>query len=365
MGFRTRLTAPTFLLFVALTSLGRSLPARGEPSPSERAIAQRLFDQAKEQLGAHRVRAACESFAESQRLDPATGTLLNLAACHEQEGKLASAWVEFRECLSTIRGEARPDRLRFALDHLAVIEPRLAYLTLMVPDVRRGPAPTIRLDGRDLGRAAWGVPIPVDAGEHETVAQTEEGRLWRVTIRVRNGERRTVSVPLPIDRETTSDERADTPGDLVRGAAPRERAARTGEVARAATDQDRVRLRAPVRLSRARTTAAIAMGSLGLVAIGVATYAGFHAETLWRERNQACHNDVCSPEGLRLGDRAETSAQIATWSFAGGVAAFGAGAVLWLWTTDPASPAVDVLAVRRVSATPLPGGWRFQLGGVF
>jgi len=333
MVVKTRLSPHVFLLFAATASLWAPHAAAAEPSPSERAIAQRLFDQAKEKLRANQVGAACESFAESQRLDPATGTLLNLAACHEREGKLASAWVEFRECSSALRGEGRSDRLRFALDHVSAIEPKLAYLTLLVRNPSPGPDPIVRLDGHDLGPAAWGIPIPVDEGEHEVRAQREDGRLWRATVAIRNGERKAVSV------------RTDVGSPAV---APNQRA---GE-------------RPSVGLSRTRTVAAVVMGSLGLAALGVATYEAFHAETLWRERNEACRNDVCSPVGLRLGDRAETSAEIATWSLAGGVAACGTAAVLWLWPGDTAHEVHDHPA-RQVAVTLLPGEWRLQLGGAF
>lgn len=354
MVLKARLSPAVSLLLAAIASLPWSRTAGAEPSPAERAIAQRLFDQAKEQLRADQVGAACESFAESQRLDPATGTRLNLAACHEREGKLASAWVEFRECLPAIRGEARSDRLRFALDHLAAIEPRLAYLTLEVPDVPGAPDREIRLDGHDLGRAAWGVPIPVDEGSHEAQAQEAEGRVWRAIIRVRNGERKAVAVP----------PRGGGAGEIRADVALPVRASPPSHGATHAATRPRAQEGPPAGLSPTRTAAAIVMGGLGVAAFGVATYAAFHAETLWRDRNQACRNDVCSPEGLRLGERASTSAEIATWSLAGGVAALGAGALLWLWTPDARQEA-DGRAVRSVVATPLPDGGSLQLGGVF
>src|SRR5439155_12298885 len=142
-----------------------------ESATADRAIAERLYDRGRGQMEHGQVAAACDSFAESQRLDPATGTLLNLAACHEAQGKLASAWVEFREAAAAARREKRPDRVRYAQDHLTAIEPRLAYLTIAVGGSTRAQPPVITLDGRALGAAAWGVAIPVDAGSHEAVAE--------------------------------------------------------------------------------------------------------------------------------------------------------------------------------------------------
>jgi hypothetical protein len=57
-----------------------------------------------------RVSDACPKFEESHRLDPSGGTILNLALCHEKEGKLARSWSEFNEASAFARRDYRADR---------------------------------------------------------------------------------------------------------------------------------------------------------------------------------------------------------------------------------------------------------------
>src|SRR5260370_9884027 len=70
--------------------------------------AETLFERGKRLIEQGRTAEACAAFAESERLDPAGGTLLRLALCREAEGKLASAWLAFTEVVRVSREGSTP-----------------------------------------------------------------------------------------------------------------------------------------------------------------------------------------------------------------------------------------------------------------
>ena len=83
------------LVLVALLLAAPSVLAQGR----DPAAAEALFTEGRKAFDAGDYRIACARFAESQRLDPAVGTLINLAACNEKLDNLALAWETWQQAL--------------------------------------------------------------------------------------------------------------------------------------------------------------------------------------------------------------------------------------------------------------------------
>src|SRR5580658_1649767 len=82
-------------LLVALL-VGARVAQAQQPSAAET-----LFEQGRELLATGKLVEACDKFAESQKLDPAVGTLLNLGDCYAKRGMTATAWATFMLAAST------------------------------------------------------------------------------------------------------------------------------------------------------------------------------------------------------------------------------------------------------------------------
>src|SRR4051812_17494525 len=90
--------------------MAHSSDALAESSAAEKAQAEFLFRDGKKLLSEGRYGEACPKLAESYRIEPVPGTLLNVAVCHEKEGKTASAWAEFSQSVELATRDHRDDR---------------------------------------------------------------------------------------------------------------------------------------------------------------------------------------------------------------------------------------------------------------
>ena len=180
-GWWLRFSAGALAAAVALSSAAASAQA---PSGDSMAVAEALFRQARELVKQHQYAEACPKLAESQRLDPKLGTLLNLAVCHEKLGKTASAWAEYTSAAAIARREGQKEREDFARDQAAALEKKLARIVLVLH--RDTPQPGLRLawDDAPLDGSVLGLPFPVDPGRHRLSATAPGKRAWSALVEV-------------------------------------------------------------------------------------------------------------------------------------------------------------------------------------
>jgi hypothetical protein len=199
---------------------GALIPARAaaQAQTGDAAAAEAIFLQGRRAMESGDYPRACPKFAESQRLDPAAGTLMNLAACEEKVGKLASAWQHWKEAIDAL--PAKDDRIAFAHSRVIDLERRLSWLAVTLTPGADSAARVFR-DDIELGRASQGVPLPVDSGVH-TITVLAPGRLAeRVAVSVDEAEQKTIEVrvgaPAPAPARSEGGARIHTAGWIVAG----------------------------------------------------------------------------------------------------------------------------------------------------
>jgi hypothetical protein len=153
-----------FTLLAVLAACCWSTPVRAQTDNA--ALAESLFREGKRLSNEHKFAEACPKFAESYKLDPGLGTLLNLAICHESEGKPATAWAEFSEASSRAKREGDSDRAQLADEHVRALEPKLSHINVALAPGAAVAGLVIKFDSRELASAALGLPIAIDPGKH-------------------------------------------------------------------------------------------------------------------------------------------------------------------------------------------------------
>ncbi len=183
---------------IAMCIGAASADAHAQPSPSvsEQMLAQSLFEEGRQLMDRGKYAEACPKLAESQRLDPGGGTLLNLAICHEKEGRLGTAYLEMKSALAQAVKDGRKDREKIANEHIAPLGSRVPRLAVHV--VREDPGLDVRVDGTVLRKPAWDLLTVVDPGQHVIDASAPGKAPFRQSITLAEGEQRTLQIP-PLD----------------------------------------------------------------------------------------------------------------------------------------------------------------------
>jgi hypothetical protein len=316
-----------------LTSLAGALASQGAHAQSavpDLPIAQALFEEARTLMTAGRYDEACAKLSESQHLDPASGTLLNLAVCHEKQGKTATAWAEYNDVLAITRKEGNLERQKIASQRIRELEPMLSHLSVSSPSEVVKRDLMIKLDGVQLGAAAWGMAIPVDPGVHFVEITAPGRKPWSGSVAVGSGGASSVVTVLALDPQENPAKR-DTAG--------------TGPA---------------VAMSSERKRLAYILGASGTLVLGSGIFFGVRAKSEWDERNAHCVGGICDEEAVGASKRAHNFALAADGAFGLGLIGLGLGAYFAL--TRPSQPTT---AAPPVAVSHAFGGTQLTLRGDF
>jgi hypothetical protein len=321
---------------VALASVSVARKAAADPSAADRALAQSLFDEGRKLVDDKDYPRACPKFAESERLDPGGGTILNLALCHEAEGKTASAWTEFNESLSRAIRDGRPEREARAKERIVVLEPKLSRLTVSVAS---GAAADLDLtvDGAHWGLAMRGAAVPLDPGPHVIVAKTAGASPWTTTVMLGpNADAKTVHVPAL--------------GSAVATSSPPPSANTTEPVGLPQPPEP------PPGTSGGGRTAGWIIGGAGVAALAVGSAFGVLALSKRSDSNGNCQGPGgCTQPGVNLNNQAITYAWVSDFGIGLGVVGVLAGVYL-LVTSHGDAPTHATTSSIRVTPAALARG---------
>ncbi len=288
-------------------------------------IADTLFREGRKLMDAKNYAEACPKLEESLRLEPAPGTLLALASCHQQQGRVASAWGEFNQSLATARRDGRADRESFARDRIAELEPLLPKVTIEVPPDARVPDLQVTRNGVAITQTSWGVALPSDPGTVVVSATANGHKPWTFTAKVE--QKQTLKVTVPV-LETTPAAAPVVPPPAASAANPAPSAQKTEPPA--TTNE------APPSGHDYRVPAYV-VGGLGVVAIGVGSYFGVSALSKMSDSNNACPvvngTRQCTQAGVDASNTAQTNARVADITIGVGLAAVVTGVVLYFVST--------------------------------
>jgi hypothetical protein len=294
------------LLFLS-TTVAQAQP----PAPP---TADALFQSGRAAMSSGDFAGACARFAESYRLEPAPGTMLNLSLCEEKQGKLVAAQADLTEAIQKLpKGDFRS---AFAEKQLEALKKRIASVTVTLEEPNAGAR--VACDGVELRPDALGRAIPLDPGTHVFVVQAEGRASSRREVLLAEGQQATLTLG---------------PGPAAEKSAPS--SLRAPAAARAEPGSTR----------RTLGVGALAIGGAGLLT-GVVT--GIMTASAASTYKEHCFERICDAEGADAASRGKTLEVVSPIAFV--VGALGAGAGTYLLLTSKRAPSAQLTVTPTVSA---------------
>jgi hypothetical protein len=298
--------------------------------------AESAFAEGTRLMKADRCNEAVAKFRESQRLDPASGTALNIGYCEAKLGRIASAWLAYRQAHRLAQSQGKTQHEALAREQADKLEPEVPHIVVSF-DRNAPPDASLRLDGAPLERDMWSVPIPLDPGEHKIERISADAEPWAKSITLARGERLTIDVPAlagveppPVAAPVVSSEAAhETPP-------PRRDDTRGG--------------------TSAQRTWGFVVGGAGVAAFATGTALLVSARLKYDGAEDDCPPVGCNDDGFETRESARTQAFVGMGVGAAGIVLTGVGLGLVLLADD--GPGEQSAFVVGSPETPFALGFR-------
>ncbi len=283
-----------------VSALLASTPARAEDT-RDPAAAEALFREGRSAAQKKDFTTACAKFRESNRLDPAVGTVFNIADCEEKLGRLATSWTLFQEVVQRLPND--DDRRAIANDRAHALEARVPTLSVHLSPGARTDI-VVRRDGIALGAASLDSPLPVDPGEHTVIVEAPGTQSAVFTSRVGEGEHATLAV---------------SPGNISTASAPTQSTPQTAS-------------------TQPSHTAAYVVGGIGVAGLVTGVIAGLTVLSKKSAVNADCVGKMCSQAGFDAAQSGKTYGLVTSIGLVTGAVGLGAATYLFLSAPSPENP---------------------------
>jgi hypothetical protein len=314
------------VLFALLTLHSRAASA-------DSVTAEALFQSGREALDKGDVKAACDRFEESYRLEPKPGTALNLGNCREQLGQVASAWQRFEEAAQTL--PADDSRRAIARQRAAALSGKVPKLLLRLPAGAQGWV--VLRDGVELGSASLNLALPVDPGTHQIEVRAPGHAPWHAGVDATLGEEREVLLAAGPPQSSGAPDANAHPGSA----------------------------------SSSRHTLGWVLSGVGAAGVATSLVTGALVISKSSTVDDECIDKRCSPAGLDAAESGRTLSTVSTIAAVAGAVSLGFG--IYFLVTDDASekragsprPRTTVAQRAALGVTSAPGGLSLQLKSSF
>jgi hypothetical protein len=340
MRLTRAITGTAFAASWAAVILTAPLARAQAPAPAtDKVAAEALFEDGRRLVAAGSFVEACPKFADSERLDPSPGTLLNLASCYEKLGRSATAWATYREAASAANAAGRTEYVATAQRHADALAPTLARLTVTVAQPVEGMQVT--RDGVRVERAEWGAPIPIDSGSHNMEATAPGHKSWASAVDVpKDGLQVAVAVP-PLEALASEPSPPvvppPVPSPVPQPAQPVPAQAEGGG-------------------GSGQRIMGLIVAGVGVVGLGVGAGFALSAKSQYNTSLSSCepsNPNACNATGVSQRNDARSAGNIASVAVSVGAAALVGGAVIWLTAPHGGQPPSSS---ARIGIAPTLGG---------